>query len=116
MTQRVPSTQALSEEKFERTQSLLVIKEWQLYISQNMSKIQVDILSGLFICHIYIDMSQICKISNSLIDRKDNIRFCSDHHYYHQDHLCSGGYSAFAGASGLWISCRTAQPIARRPH
>ena len=74
MTQRVPSTQALSEEKFERIQSLLVIKEWQLYISQNMSKIQVDILSGLFLCHI-LNMSQICEIFNCLIDRKDNKKF-----------------------------------------
>ena len=86
MTQRVPSTQALSEEKFERIQSLLVIKEWQLYISQNMSKIQVDILSGLFLCH-FKNMSQIWEIFNCLIDRKDNKSFCSDHHYYHQDHL-----------------------------
>ena len=63
MTQRVPSLQALSEEKFERIQSLLVIKEWQLYISQNMSKIQVDILSGLFLCHI-LNMSQSWTMKN----------------------------------------------------
>ena len=59
MTQRVLSTQALSEEKFERIQSLLVIKEWQLYISQNMFKRQ---------------------------ERQSKF-FCSDHHYYHEDHL-----------------------------
>ena len=34
-------------------------------------------------------MSQICEIFNyfQLIDRRDNISFCSDYHYYHQDHL-----------------------------
>ena len=85
MTQRVPSTQAVSEEKFEKIQSLLVIKEWQLSISQNMSKFQVDILSGLFLCHI-LNMSQICEIFNFLIDRKDKKSLCSDHHYHHQDH------------------------------
>ena len=85
MTQRVPSTQALSEEKFERIQSLLVIKEWQLYISQNMSMIQVDILPGLFLCH-FLNMSQIWEIFNCLIDRKDNKGFCFCF-YHHQDHL-----------------------------
>ena len=85
MTQRVPSTQAVSEEKFERIKSLLVIKEWQLSISQNMSKFQVDILSGLFLCHI-LNMSQICEIFNRLINKKDNKSFCSDHHYYHLLH------------------------------
>merc|ERR1711953_23417 len=40
---RSAASLALSEEKFERIQSLLVIKEWQLSISQNMSKFQVVI-------------------------------------------------------------------------
>lgn len=40
---RSSASLAVSEEKFERIQSLLVIKEWQLSISQNMSKFQVVI-------------------------------------------------------------------------